>query len=75
MSFAKGQKMQKSYIVVYDVSDDGAANIQSCKAYDGDWPDNGIWIQVCSTKQEVERYVPDAVIQKAIELYLELNKI
>ena len=70
MSFARGHEMRQSYIVVYDVSEVGAVNIHSCEAYAGDLPDNGIWIQVCSTKQDVERYAPEAVIQRAIDAYL-----
>jgi len=74
MAFARGNEF-KQYITVYDISGDGDVNIHSCEAYDGDWPENGIWIQVCETKQDVERYTPDAVIQKAVEAYLEKKKI
>ena len=70
MLFARGGELKQSYIVVYDVLDDGAVNIQSCEAYDGDLPEDGIWIQVCSTKADVDMEVPDAVIQQSIETYL-----
>ena len=74
LAFARGDEFKQSYIAVYDISGDGDVNIHSCEAYEGDWPENGIWIHVCSTKQDVERYTPDAVIQKSIEAYLKLNK-
>ena len=74
MAFARGKELKQSYIVVYDVSCDVDVNIHSCDTYTDDLSDNGIWIQVCETKQDVERYAPEAVIQKAIEAYLELNK-
>ena len=70
MSFARGHELRQSYTVEYDVSDDGEINIQSCKACVGGIPDKSLWIQVCRTRQDVERYTPDVEIWEAIEEYL-----
>ena len=70
MSFASGHELRQSYIVVYDVSDAGEVNIQSCETCADGLPDKSLWIQVCGTRQDVERYTPEVEIWEAIDAYL-----
>jgi hypothetical protein len=75
LAFARGGEMKQSYIVVYDVSpDNGEIRIHSCETYSGMYPDDGFWVQVCKTKEDIEADVSDEEMKKAVEAFMSKNK-
>ena len=74
LKFAKGSEIKPLHVVVYDIdTDNGGINIHSCDYYSGAYPEDGIWIHVCTTKEDVAADVSEEEIKRAVAEYLKVK--